>query len=133
MDGKRHLLAVPEQKITKAINIISRILSKKKATVKELQSMTGLLNFLNRAIVPGRAFTRRMYAKFSLTDQNGNPLKHYHHVKVNQELKSDCKVWLNFLTNARDNSNTSLCCPFIDMNKFVMQGFIHTVCMHRIR
>ena len=68
MDGKRHLLAVPEQKITKAINIISRILSKKKATVKELQSMTGLLNFLNRAIVPGRAFTRRMYAKFSLTD-----------------------------------------------------------------
>ena len=33
--------------------------------MKELQSLYGFLNFIGRAVFPGRTFTRRMYAKFS--------------------------------------------------------------------
>ena len=63
--------------------------------VKELQQLAGLLNFLCRAIFPGRAFTRRMYAQFS--GPEFLKLKHYHHIKLNQEFISDCRVWLQFL------------------------------------
>ena len=58
LDGKGHCLCVLVEKKTKAINQINYILSKRTATIKEIQSLTGLLNFLNRVIVPGRAFTR---------------------------------------------------------------------------
>ena len=65
LDGIRKCLAVPQSKITKVVDQLLRITSKpkKKATIKELQSLTGYLNFLNRAIVPGCASTRRMYSK----------------------------------------------------------------------
>ena len=65
LDGRYHVLAVPEQKRTKALNQLCSLIDKKKATVKELECLAGLLNFLHRAIVPGRAFTRRMYSKFA--------------------------------------------------------------------
>ena len=53
MDGRRHLLSILDQKLVKVINTIEQIITKKKATVKELQSLVGLLNFLNHAIMPG--------------------------------------------------------------------------------
>ena len=65
LDGKRKILVIPEEKRLKALNTINELLDKRSAIVKELQSLAGLLNFLNRAIHPGRAFTRRMYSKFS--------------------------------------------------------------------
>ena len=65
LDGQKHVLAVPEDKRQRTLNLLISFLSKKKATVKELQSLAGLLNFLNKAIHPGRAFTRRMYSKFT--------------------------------------------------------------------
>ena len=76
----------------KALNALNLMLSKKKATVHELQQLSGFLNFLSRALFPGRAFTRRMYAKFS-----GNNLKQHHHVRLDQEFKQDCMVWKSFL------------------------------------
>ena len=58
MDDCRKLLVIPEEKRCKAIYTIRTILVHKKATVKQLQCLMGLLNFLGRAVVPGRAFTR---------------------------------------------------------------------------
>ena len=58
MDGEWYVLVVPEEKCVRSLNELLNLLDKKKATVKELQSITSLLNFLNRAIYPGRAFTR---------------------------------------------------------------------------
>ena len=58
--GDIRLLGVPLEKKEKALKILSYLLDKKKATVKEIESLAGLLNFLGRAIFPGRAFTRRM-------------------------------------------------------------------------
>ena len=64
MDGKHHLLCIQIEKKEKALRLINEILAKKKATVKQLQVLTGFLNFLTKAIPAGRTFTRCMYAKF---------------------------------------------------------------------
>ena len=62
--ARRKEITVPEEK---AINLLEEFAdpSITKATVKQLQQLCGFLNFLCRAIVPGHAFTRRMYAKYS--------------------------------------------------------------------
>ena len=58
LDGKNMLLAVPEQKKQKAIELLQQFSKLKKVTVGQLQKLCGYLNFLNKAIFPGRAFTR---------------------------------------------------------------------------
>ena len=95
---------------------------KKKATVKQLQQLCGLLNFLGKAIFPGRSFTRRMYAKFSeIVNINGAPKsandykwKQHHHVKLDKEFKLDCTVWLRFLSS---EICSVVCRPMVDLQK----------------
>ena len=131
LDRQRRCLAIPQDKVIKAKNQLHLIVSKRKAQVKELQSLTGLLNFLNRALVPGRAFTRRMYLKIPAAAiaglntnkfrTNGSPdvgkkrfeLKPYYHVKLDLEFKEDCSMWLSFLEHSND---IRLCRPVIDLN-----------------
>ena len=102
LDGKNHRLCLPIDKRVKALNMVQNIKGKKKATVKELQILCGVLNFLNKAIVLGHPFTRRMYAKYSkksLRTRNGTALKQYHHVNLDVEFRNDCRVWEIFLQN----------------------------------
>ena len=80
-----------------------------------MQQITGLLNFISKAIVPGRAFTRRMYCKFS-----DPKLKQHYHLKIDQELKADCSVWLQFLSDDR-----SVCRPFVDFSTVLMADKIN--------
>ena len=94
LDGKNHLLAIPQEKRIKAINILKMVISQCKITIHWIQKLRGLLNFVQRAIVPGRAFTRRMYDKLTYTDKKGKPLKQYHHVVVDKNAKKDCNIWL---------------------------------------
>ena len=67
--------------------------------MQEIQQLCGYLNFLNRAIFPGRAFTRRMYSKFAhiINEQEDSRLKAHHHVHLDGEFRADCLVWKNFL------------------------------------
>ena len=60
LDANRQIVCIPMDKLIKANNWVSYFLhpSKKKATVLESQKLTGILNFLCRSIVPGRAFLR---------------------------------------------------------------------------
>ena len=90
---------------------------KDKATIKFVQRLTGTLNFLSKAIVPGRTFTRRLYSKLKTKDSQGNALKQYHHVKLNREFKSDCAVWKFFLEHA---TVPELCHPFVDFSKDIL-------------
>ena len=115
LDGVHKCLCIPIEKRNKALNLLMTILNSKKATVKQVQQLTGILNFLSRAIVPGRAFTRRMYAKINLSDSKGRKLRDHHHVKIDQEFKNDYTVWISFL---QDRETKTLCRPFIDLNKF---------------
>ena len=57
--------------------------TKRKTTVLNIQRLCGFLNFLGKAIVPGRAFSWRFYAITSM--KNGQKLKQHHHVRLTQE------------------------------------------------
>lgn len=92
LDAKNRKIGIPDQKVSKASNQLETILGSKKATVKRLQMITGLLNFFCRAIVPGRAFTHRLYSHFAHLN-----MKSHYHVRVNPELKLDLQVWRQLL------------------------------------
>ena len=47
---------LPLDKVDKCIGIISDFLKRKKVTLREVQSLTGFLNFACSVIIPGRAF-----------------------------------------------------------------------------
>ena len=87
LDGRNHVLAIPEEKSIKALTALNYILDMKKIMIKSIWKLTRLLNFLQKAIVLGRTFTRRLYDKLKFTNNVGQPLKHYHHVKVDQGTK----------------------------------------------
>ena len=112
LDGIHMVLCIPEDKRIKAINLLKTMVVKSKATVKELQTQCEYLNFLTKAIYPGRAFTRHMYSKYShivkfnpwnqlgwedannfnsINKQNFK-LKQYHHVRLDSEFKADCAI-----------------------------------------
>ena len=108
LDGHRFQLSVPLEKRNRAINMIRHFLVKKKAKICEIQGLAGLLNFMNKAIFPGRVFTRRMYAEFegciikkgnNIVTRTGKTLRPYHHINLNSEFRFDCKVWEIFLSD----------------------------------
>lgn len=99
-------LSIPDEKRNRALEIIDRILQAKKITVLTLQQATGLLNFIGRAVVPGRAFTRRLYTKIP------SNLKQHHHLSVDKETRQDMLVWKEFL-----KLEQAMCRPFLDFNK----------------
>ena len=82
LDGDDHCLAIVEEKKDKAIQQLTNIVKKRTVLVKDIQSLTGLLNFLTRAIVLGRAFTWHLFTKIPsyIYSMQQKKLKFYHHV-----------------------------------------------------
>ena len=76
------------------------MIDKSKVTVKDLQILCGYLNFLGKAIVPGRTFTRCMYTKYegivkvhATNDEmvaKVGQLKAYHHVRLKRIVRYGC-------------------------------------------
>ena len=109
LDGCNMILAIPIQKKQRAIELLQETINKKKVMVKHLQKMCGFLNFLCKAIVPGRTFIHQMYAKYSniinvnksTNDKSHNPyaykFKQHYHIRPDVEFKLDCQIWLQFL------------------------------------
>ena len=114
LDGRRHCLMIPAEKVQKALRLLEWVRSSSKLTIKIVQQLTGTLYFLSRAIVPGRTFTRSLYDKLKIKDSKGRLLKQHHHININKSFRSDCEVWEYFLTNA---SLSQLCRPYIDLNE----------------
>ena len=111
IDGEKKILRIPSDKQERARHILQLFLSKKKGTVKQVESLAGLLNFFNRAIFPGRTFTRRMYAK---VDRKIAKLRPHHHISLDWEFRQDCMVWLRFLSKNRQVDR--YCRPFTDLS-----------------
>ena len=95
LDTVKQMIFIPIEKIEKALNMIDYVLNKKskKIKLKQLQQLCGYLNFLSKAVVPGRTFTRRIYSFGSALT------KPDHHLYVKQELKQDLRAWRVFLTS----------------------------------
>ena len=117
LNGSAMCLAIPEDKRIKTLHMVQKLMEAKKSTVRGLQQLAGTLNFLCKAIHPGRVFVRRMYAKFSfehdLRDKYSKPinekLKPYHHVRLDAEFRQDCRIWQQFLLYQESVNR-----PFID-------------------
>lgn len=97
-------LGIPIEKRDEALNQIDNILRSRRITMHVLQRLVGLLNFLSRAIVPGRTYNRRFYDRMI-------GLKQHHHLRVDMELRKDLDVWKQFLKKP-----DSLCRPFVDFS-----------------
>ena len=112
IDTINHCVCIPVNKVEKAVKLIESILEKKsrKVTLNQLQKVCGFLNFLGRCVIPGRAFTRRLYA-YTANDK----LKPHHHIRVNGEIRDDLAMWLTFLQHP-----TVFCRPFLDFSSVLV-------------
>jgi len=82
---------IPEDKLKDIKAKVDHALTLKKVSLKELQSLIGSLQFLCRAVAPGRPFIRRlsyMTAKVS---------KPWHKVRMSLGCKDDLTMWKSFL------------------------------------
>ena len=82
---------LPRDKIGKWVSMISDFIHRKKVTLKDVQSLSGLLNFACSVIRTGRAFLRR------LIDVTVGVRLPNHFIRLNHEVKEDFKTWLSFL------------------------------------
>ncbi len=91
LNSKKQTITIPEDKIKKTKTLIEDFLQHRTRRVKQCQALAGTLNFLSKAIVPGRAFTRRLY---DAIPKNRVP---DHHVNVSAAVKKDLTVWLQMI------------------------------------
>lgn len=82
---------LPDDKLQKCHTLLTSFYSRRKVTLKELQSLIGLLNFTCSVVLPGRAFLRRL---IDLTIGLQRP---HHHIRLNKDAKADLQVWMRFL------------------------------------
>lgn len=91
LDSVMQEARLPVDKLQKCRMLLRTFYKRRKVTLRELQSLLGLLNFTCSVIVPGRAFLRRM---IDLTKGAKRP---YHRIRLSKEAKSDMATWLTFL------------------------------------
>ncbi|XP_060592655.1 uncharacterized protein LOC132747322 [Ruditapes philippinarum] len=91
IDACEQMIRVPQEKIDKAKLASLSLIESKKVTLQQLQALTGLLNFLAKALPSGRAFIRRFYDRMSKVK------KSFHFVRVSKDMRDDAYTWLQFL------------------------------------
>ena len=93
IDSVEQLIRVPPDKLAKAHHMLAKALTSRKVTLRFMQSLIGSLNFLCRAVPPGRAFLRRM-----IDSTMGVQAKHFM-IRVTWDIKKDIQLWQSFLAN----------------------------------
>lgn len=80
---------LPIDKVQKCRSLLTSALTRDKMTLREIQSLIGVLNFACRVVKPGRAFLRRLI---------NTTLKRPHHfIRLNKDIKADIRLWLRFM------------------------------------
>ena len=116
LNFKELTLSIPQDKIDKASEMIQSFLdtlkhknknAKGKVSVRQIQSLTGLLNFLCKAVPAGRAFLRRIYnlqSKAIPSRFRSNTCRPNLDFKVRLDSASikDLKMWQLFLAKDSD-------------------------------
>ena len=98
LDSLRCEARLPRDKIAKCVQFIANFLSRKKVTLRELQSLLGLLNFACAVVTPGRAFLRRL---IDLTRGISHP---HFFIRLTRNVKNDLRVWQEFLCSFNGKS-----------------------------
>ena len=99
IDTLHIMVKIPQDKLVKLGISLLDVLTKKKITLKHLESVTGLMLFCSKAIPPASAFIRRFY---DLIASVNNKKPHFF-VRINKEVKKDVQVWLDFLERFNGN------------------------------
>ena len=87
-------VGIPVDKVTDTLRLVRLMKSRKKSTLLQMQQLCGSLNFISKAVVPGRVFLRRLYLSTSgLTKAN-------HHLNITRDIKDDLEMWEEFLTHS---------------------------------
>lgn len=82
---------LPQDKLEKIRTLLNKYLVRSKITLREIQSLVGVLNFACSVVVPGRCFLRRL---ISLSKGLRRP---HHRVRVSVSAKEDMRMWLAFI------------------------------------
>ena len=98
LDSQKMEARLPTEKLDKCTQLLSNFLRRKKVTLRDIQSLTGLLNFACSVVVPGRAFLRRL---IDLTIGVARP---HHLIRLTRAVKEDLKVWFSFLSDFNGRS-----------------------------
>ena len=93
LDTEAMMASLPSDKIQKSITLIDQFLVAKSVTLRQMQSLCGIFNFACSVIIPGRAFSRRMY---NLCVGVTQP---FYKVKLTPQVKLDLLIWRQFLLN----------------------------------
>jgi hypothetical protein len=91
IDTLEIVIKIPPPKLSEVQQKLIETLNKKKITLKDLQSLTGLLNVCALAIPAVRAFNRRF------CDAMQGVCKPNHFIRVSVGMKDDIRMWLSFL------------------------------------
>ena len=60
LDTVKFEIRLPEDKLVALRNEVKKLVMQKSATLKQLQSLIGMLNFACQVVPPGRTFLRRL-------------------------------------------------------------------------
>ena len=82
---------LPHDKLDNAVALLRSFSRRKKVTLRQLQSLIGVLSFACKVIVPGRPFLRR------LINLTMGVNKTNFHIRLNNEARLDLAAWLIFL------------------------------------
>lgn len=82
---------LPSDKIKKIFASLESFRARKRVTLRELQSLIGLLNFACCVVLPGRTFLRR------LIDLTRGVTQPHHHIKLSKESRLDIQAWFQFI------------------------------------
>ena len=74
---------LPDDKLACCWGLLTAFYNKRSVTLKEPQSLIGLLNFACSVVLPGRAFLPRMI------DLTKGVHKPYHHIRLTRQCKED--------------------------------------------
>lgn len=89
---------LPQEKLDKCRHMLRDFLRRKKVSLREMQSLIGLLNFTCCVVLPGRTFLRRM---INVTVGVRRPT---HSIRLKREVKADLQMWLQFLDHYNGKS-----------------------------
>lgn len=81
---------LPSYRIKKILAALESFRARKRVTLREMQSLIGLLNFACCIVLPGRTFLRR------LSDLTRGVIQPHHHIKLSKESRLDIQAWFHF-------------------------------------
>ena len=93
VDTEALMFRLPPNKLQRLQSELSRCIHRHSITKRELQSLTGLLQFATKIIRPGRPFLKQLYAMQNI---GSHP---EHHVRLNSSARADILWWYLFATN----------------------------------